>query len=86
MTVKGLTPGAFDPRVITEVQYPFELAEYKSRLDRIRERMSKEKIDLLYVTTPEAICYIHGYYASWYKANSPMRYANSKRTRIYLPR
>jgi Xaa-Pro aminopeptidase len=46
--------------------------------------MSKENIDLLYVTTPEAICYLHGYYACWYKANGPMRYPQFYGTAVHV--
>ena len=84
MTVKGLTPGAFDPDAVIYIHRPFELDEYQSRLNRIRERMAQEKIDLLYVTTPEAVCYIHGYYASWYKANSPRRYPQLYGTAVHV--
>ena len=84
MTTKGLTMGYFDPDALTDVQHPFEPSEYKTRLNNIRERMAQKKIDLLYVTTPEAVCYIHGYYASWYKANSPMRYPQFYGTAIHV--
>ena len=58
MTEKKVTMGIFHPEAIGEGNYPFEPQEYTTRLNRIRELMSMEKIDLLYVTTPEAICYI----------------------------
>jgi len=89
--VRGLTPGTFDTvafRAIKGheeyVQHPFELSEYHSRLNRVREQMRKMNIDLLYITTPEAICYLHGYYTSWYKANSPMRYPQLYGTAVHV--
>jgi Xaa-Pro aminopeptidase len=84
MTAKKVTMGIFDPAAIAEVNYPFEMAEYTSRLNRIRELMAGEKIDLLYVTMPEAICFIHGYMTSWYKANSPRRYPQMYGTAIHV--
>src|SRR5438093_6547743 len=46
--------------------------------------MAKQKVDLLYVTTPDHVCYLHGYFASWYKANSPMRYPQLYGTAIHV--
>lgn len=83
MTGSGLTPGSFDRKAFTDVQHPFENSEYVSRLKRLRELMTQNKIDLLYVTTPEAVCYLHGYYTSWYKANSPMRYPQLYGTAVH---
>lgn len=74
MTASNVTMGHFDPRSMSEPEYPFPEEEYRARLDRVRQEMSRSAIDLLYVTTPEAICWLHGYKTSWYKANSPRRY------------
>ena len=52
---------------------PFSVAEYGSRLQRVRERMAKEKIDLLYLTLPEDIFYLHGFQTNWYRSNAPLR-------------
>ena len=84
MNDKGMTMGFFDQASMGDIQYPFDITEYQSRLDRIRKRMAKDNIDLLYVTTPEAVCYIHGFYASWYKANSPMRYPQLYGTAVHV--
>jgi Xaa-Pro aminopeptidase len=84
MAAKKVTMGEFDPATIGEVEYPFSIDEYTARLSRIRELMASKNIDLLYVTTPEAICYIHGYMTSWYKANSPRRYPQMYGTAIHV--
>ncbi len=84
MNTKKVTMGVFDSKAITDVEYPFEKSEYESRLSRIRDLMDKENIDLPYVTTPEAICWIHGYFTSWYKANSPRRYPQLYGTAIHV--
>jgi Xaa-Pro aminopeptidase len=76
--------GVFDPSAIGEVDYPFELDEYRARLDRVRTKMAAEGIDLLYVTTPEAICWLHGYKTSWYRSNSPRRYPQFYGTAIHV--
>jgi len=80
----GLTPGAFEAPPPELRQLAFGPDEYAQRLVRVRERMAAEKIDLLYVTTPDHVCYLHGYVASWYKANSPMRYPQLYGTAIHV--
>ena len=50
---------------------PFSDAEYKDRLRKTRELMEQMEIDLLYVTLPEGMCYLHGYEVTWYRAHSP---------------
>lgn len=71
---KGLAPGAFEPIPEDARALAFERDEYLRRIRRVREEMAKRKIDLLYVTSPDHVCYLHGFVASWYKAQSPMRY------------
>jgi Xaa-Pro aminopeptidase len=80
----GLMPGTFEvlPEEIPEPAFPPE--EYRARVRRVRELMAAQKIDLLYVTTPEHVCYLHGFFASWYKANSPMRYPQLYGTAIQV--
>lgn len=84
MKTKKVSMGVFDPAAIGDVELPFSADEYAARLKRIRELMAKKNIDLLYVTTPEAICYIHGYMTCWYKANSPRRYPQMYGTAIHV--
>jgi Xaa-Pro dipeptidase len=36
------------------------------------------------VTTPEAICWLHGYKTSWYKSNSPRRYPQFYGTAVHV--
>jgi Xaa-Pro aminopeptidase len=84
VTNVGLTPGTFDPSLIGPVELSFSEAEYRSRIAKVREMMSERGIDLLWVTTPEAVCWLHGYFTSWYKANSPMRYPQCYGTAIHV--
>lgn len=53
-----------------EENVPFSVEEYRDRLNRLRQRMADEGIDLLYLSAPESMCYLHGYTARWYRANS----------------
>jgi len=84
MSPRKVSMGHFDPAAMTDLIRPFSEAEYAGRLTRIREMMARENIDLLYVTMPEEICYIHGYMTSWYKANSPRRYPQLYGTAIHV--
>lgn len=49
-------------------EVPFSRAEFRGRLERIRKVMARERVDMLYLTSPEAICYVSGYGSSWYQA------------------
>lgn len=77
----GMTPGAYDPSTPRELAFSEE--EYKARQERLRALMRREGIDLLYVTTPEAVAWLHGFYCGWYKANGPMRYPQIYGTAIH---
>src|SRR5207245_2525090 len=74
MSYLGLTPGALEAWPAEARELAFDREEYLGRLRRVRALMAEQRVDLLYVTTPDHVCYLHGYFASWYKANSPMRY------------
>jgi len=57
--------------IVPDHSFPaFSLEEYAERLTRIRNEMVKRNIDLLYVTQPSNMCYLHGYACSWYRAAS----------------
>jgi Xaa-Pro aminopeptidase len=80
----GLAPGTFEPLPEHARELAFSKEEYLSRIHRVRKLMAEQKIDVLYVTTPEHVCYLQGYFASWYKANSPMRYPQFYGTAIHV--
>ncbi|MGH6720131.1 MAG: M24 family metallopeptidase [Alphaproteobacteria bacterium] len=80
----GMTPGALEPWPEEDRDIAFPRAEYQARTRRVRERMAEHKIDLLYVTVPDNVAWLHGYVASWYKANSPMRYPQLYGTAIHV--
>src|SRR5215207_4966876 len=85
MTRVGLTPGAFDTTAIGEQRLAFPPKEYTARLDKLCDLAAAAGIDLLWLTTPDAVCWLHGFLASWYKANSPMRYPQCYGTAVYVP-
>ena len=86
MEKKVVSMGTFDKKHIKNFIHPFSTKEYNERLVKVRKNMEENNIDLLYVTMPENICYLHGYMTSWYKANSPMRYPQLYGTLIHVNR
>ncbi len=57
-----------------EMELAFSLEEYQARLQRIRERMAQDDIDVLWLMSPEALYYVSGYKCIWYQAQSPVRW------------
>ncbi|MHB1218810.1 MAG: M24 family metallopeptidase [Alphaproteobacteria bacterium] len=82
--VKGLAPGSLAGLEHLERDLAFPPAEYKERLHRLRALMAEAKIDLLWITTPEAAAWLHGLVCSWYKGNSPMRYPQLYGTAVHV--
>ncbi len=78
---KGMTPGFFDAGAAKRLAFTEE--EYRARQDRLRALMRREGIDLLYVTSPDAVAYLHGFFCGWYKAQGPMRYPQVYGTAIH---
>ena len=66
--------------------YPlaFSPEEYANRLTRCREEMAHQGIDLLYVTMPDGMCYLHGYEVSWYKAASTTNWFPASATVVHV--
>ena len=54
-----------------EMETVFSLAEYAERLARVKRGMEEAGVDMLYLTSPEAICYLSGFRAEWYQAQGP---------------
>ena len=52
----------------------FSIAEYRTRLQEIRRRMSEQNIDLLWLMAPESLYYVSGYTCEWYQAQSPKQW------------
>jgi len=44
----------------------FKVEEFKNRIDRVRSRMEKKKIDLMLINTPENIFYLTGHHSPGY--------------------
>ena len=83
MTSIGLTPGVFDAASVGDIELPFTREEYLSRVERLCISMRSAGVDVLWITTPDAVCWMHGFLASWYKGNAPMRYPQCYGTALH---
>lgn len=62
-------------RVAAEEPRPaFSLAEYESRRRRLQAEAAGAGIDLLVLSSPDAMCWLHGYQSRWYRAQSSLRW------------
>jgi Xaa-Pro aminopeptidase len=51
---------------------PFEVAEYRGRADRVRQRMRERGVDALFVMSPPNLCYLTGFESIWYPPRAPV--------------
>lgn len=52
----------------------FSLAEYECRRRRLQLAATAAGLDLLVVSSPDAMCWLHGYQSRWYRAQSSSRW------------
>ena len=83
MTRVGLIPGRFDASIASPPDLAFTREEYAARATTICSLMRQAGVDLLWLTTPDAIAWLHGLSLMWYKANSPMRYPQCYGTAVH---
>lgn len=69
-------PGAAD--------VPFERAEYAARLERLREAMAARDLEVLLVSSPEGMCWLHGYRARWYRMHASTLYPPLATTVVHI--
>lgn len=67
-----------------ETSQPFSKEEYWDRQDRLRGYMAGRAIDLMYLTSPESMCYLHGYAARWYRGHSPIAWPPLAGTAVHV--
>ena len=67
-----------------EAELGFTPAEYQSRLQAIRARMAKDKIDMLWLMAPESLYYVSGYTCEWYQAQSPKQWPATSGIAIHV--
>ena len=57
-----------------DVELGFTREEFDARLTAIRQRMTSDGIDLLWLMAPESLYYVSGYTCEWYQAQSPKQW------------
>lgn len=65
-------------------EVPFTAAEYHRRLQRIRSRMDRDGIDMLYLTAPESMFYVSGYACEWYQAQGPKQWPATSGVAVHV--
>ncbi|WP_433519564.1 M24 family metallopeptidase [Nonomuraea sp. CA-143628] len=67
-----------------EQELAFSIGEYKARHARLRQAMSDAGLALLYLSSPEAICWLTGYQAEWYHGQSSTQWPAFSGVAVYL--
>ena len=62
----------------------FEPQEYADRLRRLQSAMEEAQIDTMIVSAPDAMCWLHGYQARWYKSHSTTAWPPFHCTAVHL--
>jgi Xaa-Pro dipeptidase len=69
-------PGPDAAYVMPNADAPTEVAfsprEYAARLERVRKVMERQNVDVLFLQSPESMCYLSGYESAWYQGESPV--------------
>lgn len=52
---------------LADARPAFDPAEYADRLARLRRAMSEAGVDVVFLSRPESMCWLHGYTARWYR-------------------
>jgi Xaa-Pro dipeptidase len=60
---------------LADARPAFERSEYAGRLDRLRLAMSEAGVDVVLLSRPESMCWLHGYTARWYRHGGPPEWA-----------
>ena len=69
-----------------EKDLAFSEQEFEQRLQRIRARMERDGIDVLWLMAPESLYYVSGYKCIWYQAQSPKQWPASSGIAIHRER
>jgi Xaa-Pro aminopeptidase len=68
------------------MELAFSDEEFQSRLQRIRARMDKDDVNVLWLMAPESLYYVSGYKCIWYQAQSPKQWPATSGIAIHKDR
>ncbi|MBC9936525.1 MULTISPECIES: Xaa-Pro peptidase family protein [unclassified Leucobacter] len=57
-----------------EPDYAFSSEEYAGRRSRLRAELASHGVDTLILSSPDGMCWLHGYESRWHRAHSPVRW------------
>ena len=69
-----------------ETDLAFGAEEFAGRLERIRARMERDGLDVLWLMAPESLYYVSGYKCIWYQAQSPKQWPATSGIAIHRER
>ena len=67
-------------------ELPFPEEEFRGRQARLRQAMAGAKVDLLFLTSPEAIYYLTGFQCEWYQAQSGRAFPATSGVAVHVDR
>jgi len=67
---KPRVSGSFDRAHAEPVELAFPREEYLPRWAKAKKLMERDGIDVLYATSPAHMCWLHGYFAAWYRTHA----------------
>jgi Xaa-Pro dipeptidase len=67
-----------------EPSYAFEPGEYQERLERLRAAMEREHVDLLLMSSPDGMCWLHGHRSRWYRTHGPTSWPPLQCTAVHV--
>ena len=67
-----------------EPEPAFEPDEYAARLDRVRARMAKDRIDCLFVSAPEGMYYLSGYRCAFMQGQNPKQWPPTSGVAVHV--
>ncbi|MBT5432341.1 MAG: aminopeptidase P family protein, partial [Rhodospirillaceae bacterium] len=81
---KPRVSGTFDRINAEPVELAFPKSEYQARWVKAKAMMEAEGIDILYATSPAHMCWLHGYFAAWYRTHAPSNWGACLGTALCL--
>jgi Xaa-Pro aminopeptidase len=64
----------------------FPPEEYAERLRRLRAAMEAARLDVVFLSSPEALCWLSGFTAAWYQGQSPPVFAPASGIAVHVDR
>lgn len=56
---------------VPELEVAFPRSEYEERLQRLKTAASEARVDVVFLSSPESMCWLSGFAAEWYQGQSP---------------